>query len=47
MAKIYQGTCSECKTETKVMNDPAGWQVPFCQSCYYETFEKPIEVITY
>lgn len=45
MARIYDGTCSECNTLGRVCNDPAGYGVPFCRSCYYETFEAPIEVV--
>ena len=45
VGKIYDGTCSECHVETKVMNDPAGWQTPFCQSCYYVTFESPVKIV--
>lgn len=35
---IYLGKCSECGAEGRVMNDPAGFQVPFCQNCYEDTF---------
>lgn len=34
----YQGVCSECGKPAIVANDPAGFGVPFCEPCYYETF---------
>lgn len=35
---IYLGKCSECGAEGRVMNDPAGFRLPFCQNCYEDTF---------
>jgi hypothetical protein len=36
--RIYLGECSECGKHGRVMNDPVGYEIPFCQDCYEDTF---------
>jgi hypothetical protein len=41
------GTCDECFQVANLIVPVAAYFTGYCQGCYYEIFEAPIEVIKY